>query len=141
LSSQTPVPGHNPRITVINDNPEFLELMNALLEKNAGYDVTTIDGDEILDIEPIRRSRPDLLVIDLRLRRDGLAGWDILLAIRRDAELAELPIILCTGDLEGLKEHAAALTEDAMVATLQKPFHVEELEELVRRFVGESVSA
>jgi CheY-like chemotaxis protein len=138
LSSRTPVPGHNPRITVINDNPEFLELMNALLEKNAGYDVTTIDGDLIKDIEPIRGSRPDLLVIDLRLRRDGLAGWDILLAIRRDAELAELPIILCTGDLEGLKEHAQAITEDPMVSTLQKPFHVEELEELVRRFVGEA---
>lgn len=138
MSSETPLQEHNPRITVINDNPEFLELMNALLEKNAGYDVTTIDGDEILDIEPIRRSRPDLLVIDLRLRRDGLAGWDILLAIRQDAELEQLPIILCTGDLEGLKEHAAALTEDPMVATLQKPFHVEELEELVRRFVGEA---
>jgi len=141
LSSETPLQEHNPRITVINDNPEFLELMNALLEKNAGYDVTTIDGDLIKDIEPIRRSRPDLLVIDLRLRRDGLAGWDILLAIRRDAELAELPIILCTGDLEGLKEHAAAITQDPMVATLQKPFHVEELEELVLHFVGESVSA
>jgi len=141
LSSETPLQEHNPRITVINDNPEFLELMNALLEKNAGYDVTTIDGDEILDIEPIRRSRPDLLVIDLRLRRDGLAGWDILLAIRQDAELEQLPIILCTGDLEGLKEHAEAITEDPMVATLQKPFHVEELEELVQRFVGESVSA
>ena len=141
MSSETPLQEHNPRITVINDNPEFLELMNALLEKNAGYDVTTIDGDEILDIEPIRRSRPDLLVIDLRLRRDGLAGWDILLAIRQDAELEQLPIILCTGDLEGLKEHAEAITEDPMVATLQKPFHVEELEELVQRFVGESVSA
>jgi len=136
-----PVPGHNPRITVINDNPEFLELMDALLEKNAGYDVTTIDGDTILDIEPIRGSTPDLLVIDLRLRRDGLAGWDILLAVRADAELAQLPVILCTGDLEGLKEHAEAITEDPMVATLEKPFHVEELEKLVRRFVGESVSA
>ena len=135
------MPGHNPRITVINDNPEFLELMDALLEKNAGYDVATIDGDTITDIEPIRASRPDLLVIDLRLRRDGMAGWDILLAVRGDAELAQLPIILCTGDLEGLKEHAEAITEDPMVATLQLPFHVEELEELVRRLVGESVSA
>lgn len=134
------MPGHNPRITVINDNPEFLELMNALLEKNAGYDVTTIDGDTINDIEPVRGSRPDMLVIDLRLRRDGMAGWDILLAVRGDTELSQLPIILCTGDLEGLKEHAEAITADPMVATLQKPFHVEELEDLVRRFVGESVS-
>jgi CheY-like chemotaxis protein len=135
------VPGHNPRIAVINDNPEFLELMNALLEKNAGYDVTTIDGDMIKDIEPIRASGPDLLIIDLRLRPDGLAGWDILLAIRQDGELAQLPIILCTGDVEGLKEHAEAITEDPLVASIEKPFHVEEMEELVRRFVGESVSA
>jgi CheY-like chemotaxis protein len=134
-------PAENPRITVINDNPEFLDLMNALLENNAGYDVTTIDGDTIIGIEPIRGSRPDLLIIDLRLRRDGLAGWDILLAIRKDAELAQLPIILCTGDLEGLREHAEAITDDPMVATLQKPFHLDELEALVRRFVGESVPA
>jgi CheY-like chemotaxis protein len=86
-----PVPGHNPRITVINDNPEFLELMDALLEKDAGYDVTTVDGDTIRDVQPIRASRPDLLVIDLRLRRDGMAGWDILLAVRGDAELASYP--------------------------------------------------
>ena len=119
------MPGHNPRITVINDNPEFLELMNALLEKNAGYDVTTIDGDTITDIEPIRGSRPDLLIVDLRLRPDGLAGWDILLAIRRDGELGQLPVILCTGDVEGLREHAAAITEDPFVATIEKPFHIE----------------
>jgi CheY-like chemotaxis protein len=135
------VPGHNPRITVINDNPEFLELMNVLLEKNAGYDVTTIDGDTIRDIEPIRGSRPDLLIIDLRLRPDGLAGWDILLAIREDGELGQLPIILCTGDLESLREHAAAITEDPFVATLEKPFHIEELERSVRHYVGEPVSA
>ena len=141
MSSRTPAPGHNPRITVINDNPEFLDLMNALLEKNAGYDVTTIDGDTIMDIEPIRSSQPDLLVIDLRLRRDGLAGWDILLAIRKDSELGQLPVILCTGDLEGLKEHAEAITEDPMVATLQKPFHLDELDALVLRFVGQSQPA
>ena len=70
-----------------------------------------------------------------------MAGWDILLAVRADSELAKLPVILCTGDLEGLKEHADAITEDPMVASLQKPFHVEELEELVRNFVGEAVSA
>lgn len=140
MSSHSPTPRHNPRITVVNDNPEFLELMDALLEEDSGYDVTTIDADEITDLEPIRRSRPDLLIIDLRLRPDGMAGWDVLVAVRHDSELAQLPIILCTGDLEGLKEHAEAITQDPWVATLQKPFHVEDLENLVRRFVGEAAS-
>ena len=37
----------NPRITVVNDNPEFLELMHELLEESSGYDVTTIDGEVV----------------------------------------------------------------------------------------------
>lgn len=134
------MPEHDPRITVVNDNPEFLEMMNVLLEEESGYNVTTIDGDEIEDVEPIRRSRPELLIIDLRLRREGgLSGWGVLQAVRRDPELSRLPIILCTGDLQGLEEHAEAIVQDPKVETLQKPFHVAELENLVRRFIGEAI--
>ena len=135
------MPEHNPRITVVNDNPEFLELMDALLEQGSGYVVTTIDGDQIRDIEPIRVSEPDLLIIDLRLRRDGLAGWDVLLAVRRDSQLGQLPIILCSGDVQGLQEHASAIADDPKVATLQKPFHIAELEALVQGFIGEAMPA
>ena len=100
--------------------------------------MTTIDGDTIVDIEPIRTSQADLLIIDLRWRPDGLAGWDILLAVRGDPELGELPIILCTGDVQGLKEHAEAIAQDSKVATLEKPFQIADLEDTVRRLVGEA---
>jgi CheY-like chemotaxis protein len=134
------MPDHDPRITVVNDHPQFLEMMHELLQEDSGYEVTTIDGDEIKDLEPIRRSGPELLIIDLRLRREGgLAGWAILLAVRQDPELRQLPIILCTGDLQGLEERAEAIAQDPKVATLRKPFHVAELEDLVRRFVGEAM--
>jgi CheY-like chemotaxis protein len=135
------MPEHNPRITVVNDNPEFLELMHALLEEGSGYDVSTIDGDTIRDVEPIRQSHPQLLIIDLRWRHDGLAGWDILLSVRQDPELSELPIILCSGDLKGLEEHAKEIEGDPKIEILQKPFHLVALEDLVRRFVGEPASS
>jgi hypothetical protein len=35
-----------PRISVVNDNPEFLELMSAILDEEAGYDVALFDGEE-----------------------------------------------------------------------------------------------
>ena len=111
----------------------------------ASADVTILkparvfDGDTLHDVEPIRGSRPDLLIIDLRLRRSGMAGWDVLRAVRADSGLEQLPIILCTGDLQSLEEHAQAITDDVNVATLQKPFHVEELEARVQQFVGEAM--
>src|SRR5438105_3246908 len=106
------MPEHSPRITVVNDNPEYLQLMHALLDENSGYDVTTIDGDAMVDMEPVRTSQADLLIMDLRWRGDGLAGWDILLAVRGAAALGELPIILCTGDVHP-KENAEAIAQDS----------------------------
>ena len=130
---------HNPRITVVNDNPDFLELMHEILAEDSGYDVTTIDADTIHDdIEPIRLSRPDLLIVDLRSRNDPLDGWALLQSIRADAELGELPIILCSGDLQALQEHTLETDRDPKVATLAKPFQVEDMETLVRQFVGEA---
>ncbi len=131
----------NPRITVVNDNQEFLQLMHSLLEEDSGYDVTTIDVDAIRNVEPIRQSRPELLIIDLRGRRNGLAGWDVLKAVRQDAELSELPIIICTGDLLGLEERAEEIAQDPRVRTLRKPFQVADLEAMVRSFVGEDTSS
>jgi len=61
------------------------------------------------------------------------------MAVRADRELKQLPIILCTGDLQGLEEHAQAITDDPKVATLRKPFQLEELEARVRQFVGEAM--
>jgi CheY-like chemotaxis protein len=129
------------RITVVNDSPEFLDLMHELLEEESGYDVTTIDGDLLHDIEPIRNSKPQLLVVDLRLRRERIAGWEILMALRADDEMRELPTILCTGDLYGLEEHAEAIAQDPLVRTLPKPFRIDELKAAVHELIGEPTVA
>src|SRR5688572_26876092 len=47
-----------PRISVINDNPEFLELMSAILDEDAGYAVTLLTG-ETAAIDDIAASAPD----------------------------------------------------------------------------------
>ena len=65
----------------------------------------------------------------------------MLKAVRQDAELSELPIIICTGDLLGLEERAEEIAKDPRVRTLRKPFQVADLEAMVRSFVGEDTSS
>ncbi len=120
------------RITVINDNPEFLEMMEELLESD-GYDVSVIDGDNIASIEPIREKHPELVIVDLRLRGADLSGWDIALAVRADREMCALPMIVCTADVWQTRERAEELAALPAVEILLKPFTLDEVDALLQR--------
>jgi CheY-like chemotaxis protein len=114
------------RVTVVNDNPEFLDLVHDILEGDR-YDTTLIDGDRLDAIDLIRASQPDLLMIDVRLGVEGDRGWDIAQEVRREPRFEDLPVLLCSADtlaLEGLEER---LAETRRVATLAKPFTIDEL--------------
>lgn len=113
-------------IVVVNDNPEFLEVMADLLH-DENYPVTVIDGDRDNAVDLIRAAEPDALIIDLRLGRDELHGWQVLQEVRKDAVLSELPTLICSGDtraLEGLTDEVSGMRR---VATIKKPFNIDEL--------------
>jgi CheY-like chemotaxis protein len=125
------------RITVVNNNPAFLELIGELLKTDAGYTVTLLNGDDLESIEPIRAATPDLLIVDLRMEDARLSGWDILTAVRADSQLTALPVLICTADTWSLKEHAEELARVPHVEVLTKPFAIGDLQAVVRRMLGE----
>lgn len=127
-----------PRVTVVNDNEAFLELVRDILEDDR-YDVTTIDGDRPDALVRIKASRPDVLMIDLRFGAEGLHGWDIAMEVRRDESLSGLPVLVCSADLEALNQIAGRLSETQSVETLTKPFSVDELTETLDRLVAQAV--
>ena len=114
------------RVTVVNDNPEFLKLMGDLLHEER-YMVTLVDGDREDAVALIAASRPQALIIDLRLGRNELHGWEVLQALRSDPELSELPTLICTGDIRGLEQVAERMAGMRRVSTLTKPFAIDEL--------------
>lgn len=126
------------RVTVVNDNPEFLDLVRDILEDDR-YEATTVDGDQPDALTRIRASRPDVLMIDLRLGSDGLHGWDIAQEVRRDRNLDGVPILLCSGDLLALAEIADELADTTDVATLAKPFSIDDLTDSIDRLLGRPV--
>ena len=81
-----------PKILVIDDEPDAIELIKFNL-KAAGYEVVTAgDGEEAL--KKARAVIPDLILLDLMLPEvDGLEVCKIL---RRDPRVSGIPIIMLT---------------------------------------------
>ncbi|MFQ5415519.1 MAG: response regulator [Myxococcota bacterium] len=80
------------RILVVDDEPDLLELVRINLTQ-AGYEVeTAVDGRSAL--ASVRRSAPDLIVLDLML--PDISGTEVCRALRADANFASLPIIMLT---------------------------------------------
>ena len=113
-------------IVVVNDSPEFLELMADILH-DARYPVTVIDGDRDNAVDLICAAVPAALIIDLRLGNDELHGWDVIQAVRRDPDLNELPTLICTGDTRALGKLEETVAGMRRVATITKPFDIDDL--------------
>src|SRR3954463_8920393 len=81
-----------PKILVVDDEPDAVELIKFNL-KAAGYEVlTAADGDEAL--KKARALLPNLIILDLMLPEvDGLEVCKIL---RRDQRVSAIPIIMLT---------------------------------------------
>ena len=126
-----------PRISVVNDNPDFLELMSAILDEDAGYEVALFDGEDT-SIDELAASDPDLLIIDLVM--GGASGWEIVALSRADERLAARPILVCSADIASLREKAEELARIGDVHVLEKPFSVDEITEVVAGLAGRAPS-
>jgi CheY-like chemotaxis protein len=114
------------RVTVVNDSPEFLELMADVLH-DASYPATVIDGDRDNALELIEAAEPEILIIDLRLGSDGLHGMDIVRWARQHPQLSRVPTIICSADRYGVEQVQEELDAMSGVTVLMKPFSVDEL--------------
>ena len=128
-----------PRITVVNDNPELLELVRDILEDEE-YATTTIDGDLDNALERVVESKPELIILDLRLGTDKLHGWDIAQQLRRLRSLEGLPVINCSADILALQALAEDLDDTKKVRTLPKPFAIAELTAAIDGLLAEAPS-
>ncbi|HSK94257.1 MAG TPA: response regulator [Candidatus Angelobacter sp.] len=122
-----------PRISVVNDNPDFLELMAAILDDTAGYEVTLFDGERTTVAE-LAASEPALVIVDLLL--GDTSGWELVTLSRSHEALAETPIIVCSADVTTLREREAELSKVANLHVLAKPFGIDEITALVDRLLG-----
>jgi DNA-binding response OmpR family regulator len=125
-------------IIVIDDDPSILELMNLILQGEAGYRVTLFPS-LWSDISEVEYLQPDLIIADCKL--DGQQSmWAFLEQLTSSPLLKSTPILLCTAALTEAKEHKAWV-ERKGIPILGKPFDVDELLQIIEHCLREKPSA
>lgn len=116
-----------PRVLVVDDDPDILEVSRAVLT-GAGYEVTTVDsGVEALRVT--RTGRFDLVLLDINM--PGMDGWETLRLLMADERGRSAPVVMFS--VKGaIRDRIWGLQEGA-ADYITKPFEVDELVARVRR--------
>lgn len=121
-----------PVVAVVNDDTQFLRLMEMVLA-SAGYD-TLIFFEGGTAFDEIRSHLPDLVVLDIRMESPE-SGWIILDLMRLDSVTADIPVVVCSAD------HTQLLAKEEYLRTkragvLRKPFDIDDLIAKVGEYVS-----
>jgi two-component system phosphate regulon response regulator PhoB len=79
-------------ILVVEDEPDILELLRHVLEKDGHMVRTAETGEEAL--QKLRMATPQLLLLDLML--PGMDGLELCRRVRQNPDTRELPVIMLT---------------------------------------------
>src|SRR5499427_5387222 len=118
-------PPGNDCVLVVDDDATARELIAEQL-KAEGFSVVTAAGG-LEGLKLAKDLRPMVITLDVMM--PDLDGWSVLAALRQDADLAEIPVIMITI----LDEHRRGVALGA-AGYLTKPIDRERLHRMVSRF-------
>jgi Fe-S oxidoreductase len=84
------------KILVIDDEPDIVTFISAILEDNGATVVTAFSGDEALEVA--KREMPDMMTLDISL--PGKSGIEVFEELRNTPELKSIPVCIITGKPE-----------------------------------------
>jgi DNA-binding response OmpR family regulator len=117
-------------VLLIEDEPNIAEAIRFLLTR-AGFGVSCLETGAGA-VEIIRAHRPDLVILDLML--PGQSGLQILQAVRADADLRALPVIMLTAKGQARDREAAEKAGASLF--MAKPFSNAEFVAAVQMLVA-----
>ena len=120
------MPEEEHTILVVEDDPDVAEMLDAYFRVQ-GYNVSTVNWGEDA-IRSCRASRPDLIILDIRL--PDIDGFEVARRLRANRRTEDIPIIFLTEKRERLDRlQGLELGADDYIT---KPFDIQELRLRVR---------
>src|SRR5919201_1067782 len=113
------------KILVVDDIPENVRLLEAVLVPHGHEVVPATSGEQALEL--VKAERPDLILLDVVM--PGMDGYAVCQALRKEEETAVLPVIMVTSSIGEEKTKAIEAGADDFIP---KPFNHAELLTRVR---------
>lgn len=117
-----------PMVLLIDDSEAVLAYERAAL---AGHYAIASASNGREGLQQAQSIRPDLVLLDLSMPE--MTGDEVLAALKADASLASIPVIIVSSE----RERAEACVKRGAAAYLAKPFRAEDLRSLVSRTLEE----
>lgn len=118
---------------MIDDDATFVQLMDDLLTDGNAYEVvSSADWSEAHAF--VKRTHADLVILDLMTGREE-TGPAIIERLRTDPDTVRVPIIVCSAASLALQQSAARLMHEPTIATVAKPFDVDDLLAIISRLL------
>lgn len=109
------------KILVVDDEPDLVELVKDVLERNNYFVISARNAD--IAIKKVKESNPDLIILDLNL--PGIGGIEVCRILKRDKKTSSIPIIMLT--VKSTETDKIAGLEAGADDYMTKPFSTAEL--------------
>ncbi len=118
------------RIIYIEDDPEMIDLV-ALILNRQGFQVKgALGGSEGLDL--VRNELPDLVLLDLMM--PDIDGWEVYQQIKANPSTARTPVIIITAKAQEI-DRVLGLQIAKVDDYISKPFKPKELVDSIHRIL------
>lgn len=122
-----------PRILIIDDEVQVVEMLRSLYESNDFEVDTALDGQEGLDA--YRKQPADVVIVDIRM--PGKEGLETITEFGR--ELPEAKMIAITGaPLEAMNNFLQLARAQGAIYAFRKPFRLVEILDAANQIILES---
>ena len=117
-------------ILVIDDNPDLLDIVDAILSE-AGFVVAkALSGEDGLSVA--MALKPNLILLDLNMPK--MDGWEVLKLLKAEGSTRDIPVAIFSVRTD-LKDKIFGLQRGA-VDYIPKPFQYDRLAERVQRILA-----
>ena len=84
----------NAKIMIVDDDPDYIEVIKAILKREQ-YTVVTA-GDKTEGMEKIKTEKPDLAILDVMMSTLE-DGFEMARDLKKDPQFKNMPILMLTG--------------------------------------------